>query len=138
VKEAFCRGRKYVFLFNYCIFTIYSRYLKRVISKRDGCECKRLHLSMRLLNTIIKGLNINNNNKAKDSLLLLINESLALVREQIIPTERPPLVGEVSAKFADRGCHMFSVTDTYGRIFDFLVRSRYFFFHVAPQLYSRD
>jgi hypothetical protein len=26
------------FLFNYCIFTIYSRYLKRVISKRDGCE----------------------------------------------------------------------------------------------------
>jgi hypothetical protein len=26
------------FLFHYCIFTIYSRYLKRVISKRDGCE----------------------------------------------------------------------------------------------------
>jgi hypothetical protein len=24
------------FLFNYSIFTIYSRYLKRVISKRDG------------------------------------------------------------------------------------------------------
>jgi hypothetical protein len=26
------------FLFIYCFFTIYSRYLKRVISKRDGCE----------------------------------------------------------------------------------------------------
>jgi hypothetical protein len=26
------------FLFNYCIFTIYSRYLKREISKMDGCE----------------------------------------------------------------------------------------------------
>jgi hypothetical protein len=26
------------FLFNYCIFTIYSIYLKKVISKRDGCE----------------------------------------------------------------------------------------------------
>jgi hypothetical protein len=26
------------FLFNYCIFIIYSRYLKRVTSKRDGCE----------------------------------------------------------------------------------------------------
>jgi hypothetical protein len=24
--------------FNYWIFTIYSRYIKRVISKRDGCE----------------------------------------------------------------------------------------------------
>jgi hypothetical protein len=27
-----------LFLFIYCFFTIYSRYLKRVISKRDGCE----------------------------------------------------------------------------------------------------
>jgi hypothetical protein len=26
------------FLFIYYFFTIYSRYLKRVISKRDGCE----------------------------------------------------------------------------------------------------
>jgi hypothetical protein len=29
--------------------------------------------------------------------------SVALVRERTIPTERPPLVGEVSANFADRG-----------------------------------
>jgi hypothetical protein len=28
--------------------------------------------------------------------------------------------------FADRGCHMVSVTDPYGRILDFLDRSRYF------------
>jgi hypothetical protein len=28
--------------------------------------------------------------------------------------------------FADRGCHVVSVTDPYGRIFDFLDRSRYF------------
>jgi hypothetical protein len=27
-----------ILFFNYCIFTIYSRYLKRVISKRDACE----------------------------------------------------------------------------------------------------
>jgi hypothetical protein len=26
------------FIFYYCIFTIYSRYIKTVISKRDGCE----------------------------------------------------------------------------------------------------
>jgi hypothetical protein len=39
--------------------------------------------------------------------------------------------------FADRGCHVVSVTNPYGRILGFLDRSRYFFFQVAPQLYSR-
>jgi hypothetical protein len=39
--------------------------------------------------------------------------------------------------FADRGCHMISVTGPYGRIIDFLDRSRYFFFQVAPQWNSR-
>jgi hypothetical protein len=48
------------------------------------------------------------------------------VRERTIPTERPPLVGEVIAKFADKGCHVVGVTDPYGRILDFLDRSRYF------------
>jgi hypothetical protein len=60
------------------------------------------------------------------------------VRERTIPTERPPLVGEVIANFfADRGCHVVSVTDPYGRILGFLDRSRYFSYQVAPQLYSR-
>jgi hypothetical protein len=46
---------------------------------------------------------------------------------RIIPTERPLLVGEVIANFfADRGCHVVSVTDPYGRILDFLDKSRYF------------
>jgi CBS-domain-containing membrane protein len=39
--------------------------------------------------------------------------------------------------FADRGCHVVGVTEPYGRIIGFLDRSRYFFFQVAPQLYSR-
>jgi hypothetical protein len=39
--------------------------------------------------------------------------------------------------FAGRGCHMVSVTDPYVHILDFLDRSLYFFFQVAPQLYSR-
>jgi hypothetical protein len=43
-----------------------------------------------------------------------------------IPTERPPLVGDVSANFVDRGCQMVSVTDPYGRNLGFLDRSRYF------------
>jgi hypothetical protein len=37
--------------------------------------------------------------------------------------------------FADRGCHVVSVTDPYGRILGFLERR--LFFQVAPQLYSR-
>jgi hypothetical protein len=39
--------------------------------------------------------------------------------------------------FADRGCHVVSVTDPYGLILGFLGRNRYFFFRVAPQLHSR-
>jgi hypothetical protein len=38
---------------------------------------------------------------------------------------------------ADRRCHVVSLTDPNGRILGFLDRSRYFFFQVAPQLYSR-
>jgi hypothetical protein len=38
---------------------------------------------------------------------------------------------------ADRGRHVVSATDPYGRKLDFLDPSRYFFFQVASQLYSR-
>jgi hypothetical protein len=39
-------------------------------------------------------------------------KSAARVRERNIPTEGPPLVGEVSETFADRGSHVVSVTDS--------------------------
>jgi hypothetical protein len=39
--------------------------------------------------------------------------------------------------FADRGCHVVSMTDPYRHILGLLDRSRYCFFQVAPQLYSR-
>jgi hypothetical protein len=58
---------------------------------------------------------------------------MALVRKRTIPTERPPLVGEVSVC----GCRVVSATDPHGRILGFLDRSRYYLFQVAPQLYSR-
>jgi hypothetical protein len=49
-----------------------------------------------------------------------------------------PSVRRLSVKllptFADRGCR---VTDSYGRILDFLDRSRYSFFQLTSQLYSR-
>jgi hypothetical protein len=38
--------------------------------------------------------------------------------------------------FADKGCHVVSVTDPYRRVLGFIDRSRYFFYQVAPQLYS--
>jgi hypothetical protein len=57
--------------------------------------------------------------------------SVAWVCERTLLSERPLLVGEVSA---DRGCHVVSVTESYGRILGFLDWSRYFFFEVAPQL----
>jgi hypothetical protein len=40
---------------------------------------------------------------------------------------------EVSSNFfADRVCHVVSVTNPYGRILGFLDRSRYYFLQVAP------
>jgi hypothetical protein len=62
---------------------------------------------------------------------------LALVSERTIPSERPPLVGEVSANIFGQRCHVLSMMDPYSRILGFLDRSRYYFFQVAPQLYSR-
>jgi hypothetical protein len=60
------------------------------------------------------------------------------VHERFIPTERPPLVDEVSVNFLRiEGCRVVRVTDPYGHILGFIDRSRYFFFQVAPQLYSR-
>jgi len=41
--------------------------------------------------------------------------SVALVRERTIPTERPPPVGEVSANFCGEGCHVVSATGPHGR-----------------------
>jgi hypothetical protein len=40
--------------------------------------------------------------------------------------------------FVDTGCHMVNVTNPYGRVLGFLDRRGYYFFQVAPQLYSRD
>jgi hypothetical protein len=52
------------------------------------------------------------------------------------PSDRR-LSAKLVPNFADKGCHVVSVTDPYGRILGFLGRMRYFFFQVAPQLYSR-
>jgi hypothetical protein len=63
---------------------------------------------------------------------------VAVVRKRTIPTERPPLVGEVSANIL----RVEGVAWSAQRIptavsLGFLDRSRYFFIQVAPQLSSR-
>jgi hypothetical protein len=64
--------------------------------------------------------------------------SVAWARERNMPTELPPLVGEVSANYCgSRGVACLKRRIPYGRILDFLGRSRYFFFQIAPQLYLR-
>jgi hypothetical protein len=60
------------------------------------------------------------------------------VRERSIPTERPPLVGEVSVQLLRiEGATWLAWRIPYGRVLGFLDRSRYVFFQAAPQLYSR-
>jgi hypothetical protein len=53
-----------------------------------------------------------------------------------------PSARRLSAKlvptFADRGRRVISATDSHGCVLGILDRSRYYFFQVAPQLYSRD
>jgi hypothetical protein len=72
------------------------------------------------------------------SLVLLLKKTKlrGLSPRGTIPSDRrssPRLV----PTSADRGCHVVTVMYPYGRNLDFLDRSRYFFFQVAPQLYSR-
>jgi hypothetical protein len=52
------------------------------------------------------------------------------------PSDRR-LSAKLVPTFAERGYHVVSVTNSYGRNLGFLDRSRYFFFQVAPHLYSR-
>jgi hypothetical protein len=63
---------------------------------------------------------------------------VARVRKRTIPTQRSPFVGEVSANFLRiEGCHVVSTAYPYGRNLGFIDPSRYIFFQVAHQLYSR-
>jgi hypothetical protein len=63
--------------------------------------------------------------------------SVALVSERTIPTQRPPLVDEVSAHFCGERVPRGQSVGSLRPHSRFLDRSRYCFFPVAPQLYSR-
>jgi hypothetical protein len=55
--------------------------------------------------------------------------------ELYLPSDRR-LSAKLEPTFADRGCRVVSATVPHGRILGSLDRSRYYFFQVAPQLYS--
>jgi hypothetical protein len=59
------------------------------------------------------------------------------IRKELYRQSDRRLSAKLVSTFADRGCHVIGVTDPNGRILGFLVRRLYFFFQVAPQLYSR-
>jgi hypothetical protein len=63
--------------------------------------------------------------------------SVAWARERTFRPSDRLLSAMLVPTFADRGSHVVSATDPYGRNLGFLDRSRYLFFQVAPQLYSR-
>jgi hypothetical protein len=65
------------------------------------------------------------------------NNSVGLVRERIILSERPAVVSEVSAKcFAVRGRRVLNAANPYSRILGFPDRTSYSLFQVAPQFYT--
>jgi hypothetical protein len=64
--------------------------------------------------------------------------TVALVLERTMPTERPPPVGEVVPTLLRIECVAWSAQRIPPVVsLGFLDRSRYFFFQVAPQLSSR-
>jgi hypothetical protein len=65
------------------------------------------------------------------------SKSVLLKLKKLYIDRRPPLVGEVSDDFSVYRLPLGQRDGRYGRIIGFLDRSRYFFFQVAPQLYSR-
>jgi hypothetical protein len=60
--------------------------------------------------------------------------SVAWVSQELYQPSDRRLSEKLVPTFADRGYHVFSVTDPYGRIFAFLDRSRYFFFQVSSSI----
>jgi hypothetical protein len=98
--------------------------------RKLACRTKFITLNSGILNRRRSDYTVWNYIKLKNS------NSVAWASERTILIQEPPLVVEVSA-FADRGCHLASVTYFYGRILGFPDQRRYFFFQVAPQFYSR-
>jgi hypothetical protein len=114
----------YIYIYIYVLNLIYFSFLYQChYSSSPSLRCVPRISVMRMLNVA--------------SIILPIQHAGQFVSasELYRPSDR-----RLSAKwlptFADKGCHVVSVIDPYGRILGFLDKSRYFFYQAAPQLYS--
>jgi hypothetical protein len=109
------------FLFNWFHFTVYFNHSNALVVLRSRCLKKCCHWIL----MHIKRCSIHYQGTeiiwrlSRASFLIKLN-SVAWVRERTIPTERPPLVGEVSENLWDKGRHVVSMTDICGLILGFL------------------
>jgi hypothetical protein len=76
--------------------------------------------------------NNNNNNNSNNN----INNFVALVCDQTIPTRQPPIVRKVSANFCGQCSATWSAWRIPMAVISIIYWSHYFLFQVAPQLYS--
>jgi hypothetical protein len=97
--------RKYFFKLEFKIYQLWIFKLRTIEDKVNSEEGCSIHETIKLYGTKTK-----------------LN-SMVWVRERTIPTEWPPLSAKWLPTFVDRGCHVVSVTDPYGRILGFLDRS---------------
>ena len=101
-----------------CIFTLI--YMLLLLEGRTGedCETSTKQCSSRNREHCIeKNFHLKSGDPlGYESLKKLKKNSVALVRDRTIPTERPPPVGEVSANFwLIEGCHVISAKVPHGR-----------------------
>jgi hypothetical protein len=66
-----------------------------------------------------------------------ISHSNACVMSEVYRPRDRRLSAKLVTTFADRGCRVVSMTYPYGQILGFLDWSNYYYFQVAPQLYSQ-
>jgi hypothetical protein len=91
-------------------------YIGMTTRNKNYMDCRKWNLKMTVLKTKLRGMSL---------------------RANYTDLSDRRLSAKLVTTFADRGCYVVSVADPHGRILVFLDRSLYFFFQVAPQLYSR-
>jgi hypothetical protein len=127
---------------NYIICVVTPVILKSDYRRFEGICC--FHLLIRrwlTCNVVPKCHDVITQNTSIQNLMLITKTENNKLSPQSATELYPPSDRRLSSKLmptsADRGFRVGRVTDPYDRNLAFLDRSRYFFFQVAPQLYSR-
>jgi hypothetical protein len=121
------------------IGTIFSRQFS-FSSQISFAQCSLPICYLEQCNRLIWGCHTPHFRKKQSALNYLVAKNQTPWPESAIELYRPSdrrLSAKLVPTFSDRGCRMVSVMDPYGYIHGFLDQSRYFYFQVAPQLYSR-